>query len=89
MIFEQGRSHSQVRIVGTVAGNVARVEVKVPSGCSFLAQISRRLNALGMTRHFFLAEGRVRFTKSPRGSRAQRFTLLAYDAHGRLLQHLP
>jgi hypothetical protein len=89
MMLEEDLSRSRVRIIGTVSASVARIEVIAPSGHSFAAKVSGAFRELRTTRHFFFAEGRVRVSVTPRGSAAQRFTLLAYDVHGKLLQHVP
>jgi hypothetical protein len=78
------RRGQAVRVVGTVASNVARVDVKQPSGRVVAAHLSKSFPELETTRRFFEAGYRA---ISPRA--ALQWKLLAYDVHGKLLQHIP
>jgi hypothetical protein len=69
------------RVIGSIAANVARLDVRLPSGKLVAARLSRSFKQLRTTRRFFV----TRFRATAR----QRWALLAYDAHAKLLQHIP
>ena len=69
------------RVIGSIAANVARLDVKQPSGKLVAARLSRSFKQLRTNRRFFVTQ----FHATAR----QRWMLLAYDAHAKLLQRIP
>lgn len=80
-----GVDRSSSRIIGNVSAEVTRVLVRDSHGRSFRARLSRRLPELRTRRRFFLGDVPEPFAFDARTDRFPQFTLLAYDARGRVI----